>query len=55
MLYIPLLACMTTNDQAGFLFTGPVWIVKPASRNRGNGIQVFGSFQDIETHLRNAK
>ncbi|DBB17391.1 TPA: hypothetical protein ACH3X3_014425 [Trebouxia sp. C0006] len=34
---------------------GPVWIVKPASRNRGNGIQVFGSFQDIETHLRNAK
>ncbi|KAL3133737.1 hypothetical protein ABBQ32_008226 [Trebouxia sp. C0010 RCD-2024] len=34
---------------------GPVWIVKPASRNRGNGIQVFGSFQDIESHLKAAK
>ena len=34
---------------------GVVWIVKPSGRNRGNGIEVVGSFIEIEKHLRLAK
>jgi len=28
-----------------------VWIMKPGSRNRGKGIEVFDSMRDIERHL----
>eukprot|EP00891_Asterochloris_glomerata_P009698 jgi/Astpho2/9698/Aster-x0408 len=35
--------------------SGVVWIVKPSGRNRGNGIEVVGSFIEIEKHLRLAK
>lgn len=50
-----MLTLYTISAESEPLSAGPVWIVKPASRNRGNGIQVFGSLNDIETHLSNAK
>ena len=33
------------------MHAGRVWIVKPGSRNRGKGIEVFDSIRDIERHL----
>lgn len=31
--------------------TGTTWIVKPTSLNRGNGIEVFNKYEDINKHL----
>ena len=32
--------------------TSNIWIVKPTNNNRGNGIKVFNTFQQIDEHLR---
>lgn len=31
--------------------TGKTWIIKPISLNRGNGIEVFNSLNDITAHI----